>query len=69
MSLFSHYVRSPVKPNQEVCTQLSEEQRKALEAAVEMAQQYAANPSTAAIWEHLIGLVQQVRVPRWCCRP
>jgi hypothetical protein len=55
--------RSPVKPDQEVCSHLTREQRKALEAATEMAQQYAANPSTAVIWEHSIDLIQQVRVP------
>jgi hypothetical protein len=51
---------SPATANKEVCSQLSEAQQAALEEADEMCQQFAANPTTPVIWEHLISLVKQV---------
>lgn len=52
--------RSPRKPNEDVSSRLTEAQQASMKRAVELAQQYAANPSTEAIWLHLIGLVEQV---------
>ena len=39
---------------------LSEAQQAALKKAVEMGQQFAANPTSPVIWEHLISLAEQV---------
>jgi hypothetical protein len=64
--------RSPAKANEDVRDSLSETQRASLQNAEELGQRYAANPATAAIWEHLIGLVQQVRglqrMLLWFCK-
>jgi hypothetical protein len=54
--------RSPARPNKDVHDHLSETQRASLQKAVELAQRYAANPATPGIWEHLMALVQQVRL-------
>lgn len=54
--------RSPATANKDVCSQLTEAQQAALEKAVEMGQQFAANPTTPAIWEHLTSVVKQVTV-------
>jgi hypothetical protein len=56
--------RSPAKANGDMRGSLSETQRASLQKAEELGQRYAANPATAAVWEHLIGLVKQVRA---CC--
>jgi hypothetical protein len=52
--------RSPATANKDVCSQLSEAQQAALKNAVEMGQQFAANPTSPVIWEHLTSLVEQV---------
>jgi hypothetical protein len=41
-----------------VISKLAAEQQAALKQALELSQQYKANPSTAVIWQHLIDLVK-----------
>jgi hypothetical protein len=52
-----------------VSSSLNETQQASLQKAVELAQQYAAKPSTAAIRDYLIGLLEQVggSERRYCC--
>jgi hypothetical protein len=54
--------RSPATANKDICSQLTEAQQAALKKAVEMGQQFAANPTTPVIWEHLTSVVKQVNV-------
>ena len=56
------HCRSPATANKELCSQLSEAQQAALKEAAEMGQQFAANPTTPVIWEHLTSVVKQVNV-------
>jgi hypothetical protein len=60
--------RSPATANKDVCSQLTEAQQAALKKAVEMGQQFAANPTSPVIWEHLTSLVQQVNVQLCGCQ-
>lgn len=57
--------RSPATANKDVCSQLTEAQQDALKKAVEMGQQFAANPTSPVIWEHLTSLVKQVNAAVW----
>ena len=52
---------SPATANKDVCSQLSEAQQAALKKAVEMGQQFAVNPTSPVIWEHLTSLLEQVK--------